>query len=311
MFENFAKLTVVGVITPKKPNSDKGVIELKPKKDFLQDFAGKKIFFAEAEISIPEFLKHFDDERTAGIRLGIFYQIKNSDILFKNNLFSGTSYSYQNIEYSENYKKILALENKLKKTVDRAEFNKIKAKLFFEQSFEQGKFLLERIENPKDTVLYVNFVTGYAIHLLTGCTFLEDKPEFFFSEKLKKDIDLLYKAYNIKEILDFGKEPFLTGSFHKQNQFSLFLADSGKNKEVKGFILDQIGLQYFEGGNYFPFLEIESGYFTDNGVLPDRWHLINCHSKKAITFDLSNNKGYFTGKNKKKTFDFSIPQAPL
>ncbi|MFA7285842.1 MAG: hypothetical protein WC011_03275 [Candidatus Paceibacterota bacterium] len=308
MLEKFSELNVVGVITPSSPTQGRGLIKARPDRALLKSFQEKNIFFAETSIKTMDFLNFFICPSFGGARFGLYTVLKNADILYKNNLFAGSTLVFENIDYTILLKNILSLENELVQNTLLKEKMLIKTRLIFKNTFEQGKFLLNRIEDPEKSVLYVNFTTGYAIHLLTGCHFFEDTYGCTGEEKdkLKKDIDLLFKIYQNKEELNalFMQKPNIQGSFSKDHSFEVYSKNILENTEVEGFIFSDRGLQYFEGTKESNILKINAQYIASKTIAPSRMNLIDCRFKKEILLDLEKQKGKFV--RSVKEFSFKI-----
>ncbi len=302
--KDFKELTVVGVLTPKQPKDGKKIIQISPRKDYLENFKNKEIYFAETLLSVNEFTSFFEDSDVGGHRVGVYMKILNSDTIFKQNLFKDTDFNLKEIRYDENYKRILNLENMLTQqnelTQDRV--NHLRVQILYAQTFEQAEYLLHEgsLNNPSNKVLYVNYVTGYAIHLLTGCEFLEDVSIDLNTKKLKDDLALIYKAYKLRSVWEFDQKPNFIGTWGKGNDFKLFYFFSNESSQkIEGYINDQVGFQYFEGvflGQEVGF-KIKTRYLTNHGMLPSRWHLINCFSEKEMFFCFQKQKVFFETKN--------------
>lgn len=303
---SFKDLTVVGVLNPRRPRKGQKIIEIFPEKQYLEGFVDKEIFFAETKLSTREFISFFEEQDMGGQKLGVYMTTLNSDCIFKENLFKESNFVLREIRYDENYKRILNLENILTQnefTQDRV--NHLRAQILYAQTFEQAGYLLHEgsLFNPANKVLYVNFVAGYAIHLMTGCKFLEDVPADFETDKLKADLALIYKAFKLDSVWEFDQKPNISGSWGKDNNFKLFYFFPDENlANIEGFISDAVGLQYFTGvfEDKGLCISINTRYFTNMGMLPSRWHLVNCFSPKEMSFCFETKWGYFQTKNGRK-----------
>lgn len=310
---NFKDLTVVGVLNPEKPKNGKQLIEIHPKKKYLESFKSKKIFFAETKLSYKDFSTFFENDDVGGDKLGVYMKMINSDSLFKKQLFSGNPYfEIKEIRYDENYKRILNLENMITRRFAQDRANQLRAEILYARTFEQAEFLLHEgsLENPKDKVLYVNYVTGYAIHLLTGCKFFEDvNVEDFDTEKLKNDLSFIYRAYKLYCVWEFDQKPQITGKYSNRKHFKLFyFFTDEKLKRIEGFISDKVGLQYFTGVlENDSKITLNSQYFTNQSELPSRWHLVSCSEQKDMCFFLDTKTGFCkTQSGKEKNLSFKI-----
>lgn len=313
---NFKDLTVVGVMNPKAPKKGKHVIEINPKKEYLNDFKGKEIFFAETRLTVNEFVSFFENDHVGGDKVGVYMKMINSDKIFKSQLFEENfDFEIKEIRYDENYKRILNLENMItEKSFTEDRMNHLRAQILYSQTFKQAEYLLHEgsLNLPENKVLYVNYVAGYAIHLITGCKFLEDiNAEDFDAQKLKDDLAFIYKAYKLDSVWEFDQNPNIIGYYGKKNilnnNFKLFYYFRDEaSTTIEGFISDSIGLQYFTGVFENEGITINTKHFTNHGMLPSRWHLVRCFFAKEMRFCFKTKTGFFTtpsGKNKSFSFE--------
>lgn len=303
-------LTVVGVFVPKQAKKGDAIIKISPQVDYLKMFPDKEFYFAETKLTIPEFLSFFSSDSISGNRVAEYVKTQNSNLIFKNKLFSGSGLKCIDIFYDPIYKRSLNLENVLGNgnlSPDRE--NYLRAQILYTQSFEQAQYLIDNAEfdTAKNKILYVNFIAGYAIHLLKGCTFVEDVSVSVDTEKIKQDLAFIYKAYQLHPLWESDQNPNIAGEWSPGNQFKLFsYKDKEDPKKVTGFISDKTGLQYFEG-----FIDdhermiVKSKYFIERGVFCSDWSKISCSEEIEIIFPLKKKKGYFlTEKGNKVTFLF-------
>lgn len=231
-------LVVIGIGFPKEHNTE--IIRPNPK--IAERLQKRNFFFADSFLTCSEVAEFFTkDKKFAYERASIYEFRTNARKAYLNALKKKTDKKTISVlDYTENVKTALSLENEIIAQENINSINSLKEKILFTQTFKRGQEVLSMIDREKSNVIYADLSLAYAIHLLTGCEIVFDclKAQQKLTEqgfaKMKEGLSFFYE-FKMKQKNIGGDKAFFGLDFENQ----------------KAIIHEKKGIRYFSNKETF------------------------------------------------------------
>ena len=210
------------------PYAERNTEKIEPDLELLKKFPDHHFYFCTSSLTIKEVASFFRKKYYGYERGGEYEYRLSARKSYLRALKKGIKpeHFFCLLDYSENVREVLTLENKLKKNgIKQSEANKIKEKILYLQTFQRAKLVLDQIVDLKGkNLVYAELSLAYSIHLLTGCRILFDLPQESKEKpielgKMREGLTFFYKAHagivNLEKSEDLGQTVWTGGQQQK------------------------------------------------------------------------------------------------